>query len=184
MLAQNYGRAFVADIGVVADAMVFLGDGEGGFLPPTVTRAGKAFATFTVQLGDVTGDGLADIVMEPRVHPGDHFLVESVDATTLTAGRSLGHVALLLQLVDFDDDGTLDIAGRSYERFFIDVALGAGAFETRWFDLVPFGGIVDFKVAPPIAGHAARLMSSTASFVRRRAPANAPPACSTRASSA
>jgi hypothetical protein len=141
-----------------SDAMVFLGDGEAGFLPPTVTevlrsdRHDGVLSIYNVQLGDVTGDGLADIVMEPRRHPGDHFLAESLDANTVAEARSLGHVGLLLELVDFDEDGTLDIAGRSYERFFIDVALGAGAFETRWFDLTPFDGIRELKVALSAGG--------------------------------
>jgi hypothetical protein len=152
VLAAHYERT--------SDALVFLGDGEGRFLPPTVTELG-AFHVYLAELGDVTGDGLADVVMAPE-GPGpeaatdEHYLAESLDVTRLAGARSLGHVGVMMHLVDFDDDGTLDIAGRDYERLFVDIALGAGAFESRWFEL-PVANLRDFEFVPPRDGNAARL---------------------------
>jgi len=95
-------------ITVVEQAYVVLpGDEEGGFKPAVVSGNQETTAA-GLNIADVTGDGIADVITQqndgtPRLH-----LVRSVDATSFAAPVDIG-LGAGVQFADADGDGTRDI---------------------------------------------------------------------------
>ena len=106
---------------------VMLGDGAGGFGPPSVYAVGDGLAG--VAIGDLDGDGVPDVLaaswrsnsVSVRLGLGDGSLGE---ATSFPAGTSPGYPVL----GDLDGDGDLDTIVRDATGFLVLENTGDGEF--------------------------------------------------------
>jgi hypothetical protein len=111
-------------------SFALMNDGHGMFLPPgPEMRDEPAQGGFV--LGDVTGDGLADVVaISVRTPPPKLRLVASIDAITFAAPVVIADDAKGVQLADIDEDGQLDLL-TSRNGQLIGVVSIKGSFEER-----------------------------------------------------
>jgi len=127
--------------------IVFLRDEAGAF---TDHSAAAKFETSPgpIGVGDVTGDGISDVVAQgfqdalPMLR-----LTASVDATRFAPTRNIEPASLGLKLADLDEDGTLDVMTTADERWLVQLARD-GAFEQRDLGLAVSPSLVDFAVRP------------------------------------
>jgi hypothetical protein len=137
--------------------LVFLGDGAGAFEPHAPATRFETSASNTV-MGDVTGDGLADILQQgfqdqrPMVR-----LTTSLEWSRFAPTVSVEPSSMGIELVDVDADGTLDFLTTIEQRLVAQVALGDGAFELRDLDLLMTANVVDFSHTPGAGDQPARL---------------------------
>jgi len=130
----DFNRDGIPDLalGSVAEHFiaVLLGNGTGGFGPPTSFGAGLAVHTVTV--ADVDRDGIPDLVSNVSVFRGvgDGTFLPGIDSPT-----SLGPV---LALGDIDGDGRLDVAAGRSGTVVVSSGDGAGHFTPA--ATVPVGG--------------------------------------------
>ena len=90
---------------------VFVGNGDGTFASPVNYHVGAGSLPFGVALGDLNGDGNADIVLADNGRLSVTILLGNGDAT-FHAGRifAAGGEASAVALGDFNHDGKLDVA--------------------------------------------------------------------------
>lgn len=123
---------------------IFLGDGSGGFRSshvPTGSRSGG----LRVALGDVNGDGHADVVLTRhdeytiRIYLGDGSgsLTAAPDYTTAGIDGTTPHTHSVA-LADVNADGKLDVITGNADDNAVAVLLGNGAGRFRPSDGSPF----------------------------------------------
>lgn len=127
--------------------LVFLRDASGAFMhhaPPGEFESSPG----PLDLGDVTGDGLSDIVAQGfRAAQPALRLTASADGTTFAPTRSIEPGSVGLELGDVDADGTLDILTNIDEALVAQLAR-AGEFERRDLGLTISPNLLDFTVRP------------------------------------
>ena len=107
---------------------VLLGDGKGSFKPTPGSPVRPSFAVWGIAIGDLNGDGFADLVCGSQVDNGVAILLgdgkggfSQATKPPLRAGQIANYVAL----ADFNKDGKLDIAATSYGSGEVVVFLNA-----------------------------------------------------------
>jgi hypothetical protein len=116
------GKADLASAGVV-----LLGNGDGTFQNPLTYSIGDAYPLSTIAVGDVNGDGYADI----SAFSGDGYLwvlLGNGDGTFQTAIKSLAdnQFVYTMAIGDFNGDGKPDVVGAEVNFGSVIVLLGNG----------------------------------------------------------
>lgn len=89
---------------------VYLGNGDGTF-QPMASYSGYGQFKYTLDAGDVTGDGFKDLVVSSAGWDGFSVLVNNGDGTfTLGNNYTSTNECGPIKLADFNDDGHLDVA--------------------------------------------------------------------------
>lgn len=106
---------------------VLLGDGSGGFSDPQVQALGRNHTPAAIAIGDVNGDGHADVV---SANGGDNCTLLGDGTGALAAPLHSARATALRSapLADFDGDGDLDLVTASGETLVISKGLGDGQF--------------------------------------------------------
>jgi len=139
------------------DNLVYPGDGTGGYMPHA---PGTMYETTAngLTIGDVTGDGLDDIIEQQVEDDGPRLrLTASADWGTFAPTANIMQRGMGTDLVDIDHDGTLDIVTAIDERLFALVARGGGAFDTRDLGIIATTELLDLAAEGSPAGRPARL---------------------------
>jgi hypothetical protein len=131
---------------------VYLNDGAGSFAAPVISVLSNETAPDSYAWGDVTGDGLADLVLLGQ----QISIAESLDATRLADAVELSVVAHGLTLGDADGDGVLDIAAYSNEGVDVLQVRSGLELESTRFD-VPWQGLKAIAIEPASANQPAQL---------------------------
>jgi hypothetical protein len=112
-----------------------------------------------IDAGDVTGDGLSDVVAQgfegetPTLR-----LTASVDWSTFAPSRSLMPASLGVELGDIDGDGTLDVLTTASGRLLALIGRSGGTFEPRELGVsMTTTNVLDFAVRPGTGKRPARL---------------------------
>lgn len=122
---------------------VLLGDGAGGLLPVVLVPAGNGAIAQTLAVGDVSGDGLPDLVL-PRLSFGRFFVLLGDGLggfANESPGYYVGNAMNPTVLADFDGDDRPDIAT------FVD---GAVAVLTNLLDAFAWKDLGHGLAAPPL----------------------------------
>jgi hypothetical protein len=146
LIAEDRDGDGAIDLAVVGDAIaldmvgqapthlemrVYLNDGAGRFAAPVVSPLSAPTAPTECAWGDVTGDGLADLVLL-REHVA---IAESLDATRIADAVELSAIAQGLALGDADGDGVLDIGAYSHEGIDVLQVRSGLEIESTHFDV-------------------------------------------------
>ena len=114
IVAGDFNRDGKQDVAVVGDQpntiaiSVLIGRGDGTFLPPVDYLVGSS--PDSIAVGDVNGDGIADIVVANRRGLSVSVLFGKGDGTFQPAmNSSTPSEPGFLNLGDFDGDGRLDL---------------------------------------------------------------------------
>jgi hypothetical protein len=125
-----------------SDAIVLLNDGKGRFMAPGAP-AHEEPAQLGLALGDVTGDGRADVIVNSVISGPELHLLASTGTSTFAASVTIGSGASGVQLADLDQDGQLDLVAMGETRF-TGVYSSGGRFQQRDLDLPLPSDILDF----------------------------------------
>jgi hypothetical protein len=127
--------------------IVFLREPTGAFMdhaPPAKFETSPS----PIDVGDVTGDGISDVVAQ-GFQDGMPILrlTASVDATRFAPTRSIEPASEGLKLADLDEDGTLDVMTTVDERWLAQLGRD-GSFEAHDLGLSVTPSLLDFTVRP------------------------------------
>jgi hypothetical protein len=119
------------------EARVLLGDGAGRFDgPATVSEFSTFFEPLGLQFGDITGDGLSDLVVRAHNRPAPAVRVsQSIDALRFGEAVQVLESSNGFTLSDVDGDGALDIASYYEDRLTVLQARGELELEPVSFEL-------------------------------------------------
>jgi hypothetical protein len=142
-----------------ADSFVLVNNGKGEFMAPgPATRDDPAIGGLGI--GDLTGDGIADVVAATHQKEfGELRLTASVSPTMFASAAQIATDTEGVRLADLDDDGTLDILTRLSGRL-VAVIGRDGTFEQRDLNLRLPADVLDLVVDPGIGADQARLFVS------------------------
>lgn len=133
---------------------VLIADGHGRFGAPGPAARVEAPlvshgpSAFGLCLGDVRGDGLADIVTQDKQSPVEAKLhvFASRDATSFAPDEPVA--GLGFEFVDVDGDGKTDLLTTRDDRLTALLARGSGNFEARDLGIRTGAPVRDFVVEP------------------------------------
>lgn len=130
-----------------SDSMVLLNNGNGELAAPgPAMRDDPAIGGLVI--GDVTGDGIADVIAATHQQAyGEIRLTESTSATTFATAVSIGMNTDGVRLADVDDDGTLDVVTQSRGRL-VALIRRDGSFERRDLNVVLPADTLDVAIDP------------------------------------
>lgn len=127
--------------------IVFLRDPTGAFMDHAAPAKFETSPS-PIDVGDVTGDGISDVVAQ-GFQDGEPVLrlTASVDATRFAPTRTIEPASLGLKLADLDEDGTLDVMTTVDERWLVQLGRD-GSFEQHDLGLFVTPSLLDFTVRP------------------------------------
>jgi hypothetical protein len=134
-VVASHGTDFPPDLSSLRAVSVFLNRGDGRLRPPHVFQTGKEgdeLGAWSVALGDLDGDGKADLV---TANPGGKSVSVLVNTGTgafdPAVNYSLGREPSDVAIADFDGDGKPDIATANPNTVSVLLNKGDGTFRDR-----------------------------------------------------